>query len=900
MLSQNWRGVSQGEVAGWSSSSGVIEIWQSGFLGAVAPSGAQLSELQANDNSPSWQDIATLPGDRIGWSFYHRGRTNDDTVVVRMGDVSSPETQATITTGTADFVRYDGLFVVPDGQTLTRFMLDPQDSGSVGNLVDAVALTLECEVSVTSSVASTSDADGSGDLSVGDTIVFSYEVANTGSATLSVDVTEGLGDSVVCPNELLAPDSSMVCLSTHVVTQSDVDTGSVSSDAQAIGTDAEGVQVSDSDAAVVDIEQRPSLAFQKTGSLDMTVVAPSSRVDAGDVINYEFEVANTGNVTLESIAVVDALAAGSCPETSLPPSATMTCSAAYAVIQSDIDAAGVDNSATVTAESPTGTEVTAEDAVSTGLETQPSLAVAKSAGASSFASPGEQVVYEIVVTNTGNASLSDVRVSDASADKRSLACDMEPPVALLPGGMVNCTAVRTATQSDIDHGMISNTATAAGQDPAGSAVVGQDTVTVNAKQAPSITIVKTAAIDDAVVLPTDRTDAGDLVTYTITVTNTGNVTLDDVDVSDPVINDLNCDATSAAPGSSIVCTGSAAIEQADIDAGEITNTAVVAAMAPSGDIIEASTEIATPIEQAADVTLAKSASTASNGDGSFTFVYTIDVANPGNVTLTGLQIEDDLKKAFGDLGPSVISLTGDGLTVNDAYDGVTDMSLLDGGDRLPPGVQANVHLVVLVATDGHPGPFINEASVVASQGEATVADTNEAVSTVDVSFDLSVDVVAPMSAGPDEEVAWTTVVTNHGPSMAPGPVMVTSVIETGHTLVSATGPGWVCSAAGSTVTCVSEGDLVASSSTAITLRTVVTAERGSTISMDATVAAADSANEATTANNTDAASVVVDALPMTGVDAIVLGQIAALLIAVGLVLLVMVGRRESNRSIATA
>ena len=51
VLDRNWRGFAQGDVAGWSSSSGVIEIWQSGFLGAVAPDGAQLSELQANDNS---------------------------------------------------------------------------------------------------------------------------------------------------------------------------------------------------------------------------------------------------------------------------------------------------------------------------------------------------------------------------------------------------------------------------------------------------------------------------------------------------------------------------------------------------------------------------------------------------------------------------------------------------------------------------------------------------------------------------------------------------------------------------------------------------------------------------------------------------------------------------------
>jgi uncharacterized repeat protein (TIGR01451 family) len=155
-----------------------------------------------------------------------------------------------------------------------------------------------------------------------------------------------------------------------------------------------------------------------------------------------------------------------------------------------------------------------------------------------------------------------------------------------------------------------------------------------------------------------------------------------------------------------------------------------------------------------------------------------------------------------------------------------------------------------------------------------------------------------MSAGPDEEVAWTTVVTNHGPSVAPGPVTVTSVIQTGQTLVSATGPGWACSATGSAVTCVHDGDLVAGSSTAITLETVVTVDRGSTISMNATVAAADPTNEATIANNSDSAAVDVDALPMTGIDVNVLGRVAAALILAGMALVAVTERRRPEGSAA--
>ena len=311
-----------------------------------------------------------------------------------------------------------------------------------------------------------------------------------------------------------------------------------------------------------------------------------------------------------------------------------------------------------------------------------------------FATPGDELEYTIVVTNTGNVSLADVHVTDDTADAGSLACDGTLPAALLPDESINCTAVRTVTQSDIDHGEVSNTATANGQDPNGRVVVGQDTVTVDADQSPSMVIDKVAVVDNTIILPADRTDSGDHIGYTITVTNVGNVTLSDVVVTDSAIEDLACEAERAAPGESVVCHGFDTIEQSDIDAGEVSNTAGATAMAPFGDTVEATVTITTPIDQQPDVTVAKSAVATSNGDGSFDFAYTIEVSNPGNATLTDVQIEDDLEAAFGDLEFSVTSLTSDSLTVNSAYNGTTDINLLAGSDRLSPGATARVELVV--------------------------------------------------------------------------------------------------------------------------------------------------------------------------------------------------------------
>jgi LPXTG-site transpeptidase (sortase) family protein len=109
-----------------------------------------------------------------------------------------------------------------------------------------------------------------------------------------------------------------------------------------------------------------------------------------------------------------------------------------------------------------------------------------------------------------------------------------------------------------------------------------DTLNIPITQGPAYTIIKTITSTG----PYDS--AGDVITYQVLLTNTGNVTLTGVNVSDPLLSDLDCDGTPGTPyvtssltisvGSGLTCSGSYTLTQNDLDTngggdGDVDNTA---------------------------------------------------------------------------------------------------------------------------------------------------------------------------------------------------------------------------------------------------------------------------------------------------------------------------------------
>ncbi|MBO0811776.1 MAG: hypothetical protein J2P23_06985, partial [Microlunatus sp.] len=298
---------------------------------------------------------------------------------------------------------------------------------------------------------------------------------------------------------------------------------------------------------------------------------PTTYGVAGEDVVYTFRVTNTGNVTLTNINLTDSVMGDiNCPETTLEPGDHMICNATYTTTQADVNNGSVFNRATVTGDPPTGPPVTDTDDETITAIHEPAITVVKSADPGTFSAAGQEITYTFRVTNSGNVTLTNINLNDSVLG--SIDC---PHTTLDPGDHMTCTAMYTITQADVDHGSVFNSVTATGDPPTGPPVRDVDNETITAEHAPGITVDKTAD-------PGTFSGAGDTITYTYKVTNTGNVTLTNVDLTDSVLGSISCPHTTLDPGAHMTCTADYTTTQADVTNGSIFNRATVTGDPPTG------------------------------------------------------------------------------------------------------------------------------------------------------------------------------------------------------------------------------------------------------------------------------------------------------------------------------
>jgi hypothetical protein len=138
----------------------------------------------------------------------------------------------------------------------------------------------------------------------------------------------------------------------------------------------------------------------------------------------------------------------------------------------------------------------------------------------------------------------------------------------------------------VNAGKVTNTAMASGTPSSGPTVTSApSSATVIATAAPALTLVKTEASGS----PDPVTSAAQSVTYDFKVTNTGNVILSAISVTDTqgiagetLTSAPTCPTTTLAPSVAVTCTATFTVTQANIDAGTLTDTATATGTAPDG------------------------------------------------------------------------------------------------------------------------------------------------------------------------------------------------------------------------------------------------------------------------------------------------------------------------------
>jgi uncharacterized repeat protein (TIGR01451 family) len=282
------------------------------------------------------------------------------------------------------------------------------------------------------------------------------------------------------------------------------------------------------DCTVTNAALPMSIALDKEAGTPIDVNG-DGLIDAGDLIDYTFAVTNTGALPLQEIAVSDPkVGAVTRPSSMLDAGDSMVCTAApYTVTPDDVAKGSVDNTATDSGVVEPGyAQVTAHSSTSTPTQApDPALSIAKVANASGGddvkPSTGETISYSYVVTNIGNVTLSTVNVVDPTAGV--VVC---PMTTLAPDEAETCTAASpySVTLANVIDGYVTDTASAFGTPPNSTTPVNSSsTVTVEFDPPdPQVTLAKTGTVSPSA--DQDGARAGDNVTYSYVVTNTGNST----------------------------------------------------------------------------------------------------------------------------------------------------------------------------------------------------------------------------------------------------------------------------------------------------------------------------------------------------------------------------------------
>ncbi len=570
-----------------------------------------------------------------------------------------------------------------------------------------------------------------------------------------------------------------------------------------------------------------------TTSADLSVNKTDSAdpISPGDVLDYAVTVTNNGPSDAQNLQVTDTLpafgsfaitgivpSAGSCGSAgtlvtctlgSLPAGGTWTIT--ISVLLDPATPGGLyTDTATVTSTTPDPVPGNDSDDESTIVLPAVDMVVTKTDGVASVAA-GTSTTYTITLTNDGPSTADAGIVVSDPIPAGTVGSESEPDCGIAAGTFTCTTAASIAPFGSVSYQLtlfitpgyasatVANTASVtfnptAETDPTNDSATDVDTVTSSA----DLAITKTDLADPV--------QAGDDVTYDITVTNLGPSDAAGVVVTDTLPGSVTFVSATPSQGScaqaagvvtcplGVVPFGATAtitvVVTTTID-GLITDTATVSSTTADPVPANDTDDETTTVTPAADLRIAKTDGVVSVAAGTST-TYTITLTNDGpSIEPAGVVITDAIP-----VGTNASESEADCASAAGAFTCTTSAPLASGAS-----ISYQLTLVIPAA---YALASVSNTVTISSSPVVDPNPANDSVTDVDAlttSADLAItktDAVDPVALG--DNVVYTITVTNNGPSDAAG-VVVIDALPGFTNFVSAFPSQGSCSEAAGIVTC---------------------------------------------------------------------------------------------------
>ena len=291
-----------------------------------------------------------------------------------------------------------------------------------------------------------------------------------------------------------------------------------------------------------------------------SIPSPASFSAAGQAIGYNYTLTNTGDVTINSISVSGTKTGTiSCLANTLAVGASTTCTSSYPTVPGDLGS-NIAYNATAVGTPAGGTLANAVASGSITFTPQPSWTLSAIPNPTSFTNSGQAIGYSYTLTNTGNVGISSISVTGTKTGTISCLAN-----TLAVGASTTCTSSYQTVSGDLGSNIAYN-ATAVGTPAGGTLANAVASGSITFTPQPSLTVAVTA-------LPNTYSNAGQAIVYSFVVTNTGNVTIGSIAVTDTKVTAITCPASTLALGASTTCTGTYTTVASDVLTGSITDTA---------------------------------------------------------------------------------------------------------------------------------------------------------------------------------------------------------------------------------------------------------------------------------------------------------------------------------------